>query len=395
MTLRPTATKSLVLTVILLAATTAARGQTATGIRDDANFFSPQGEAKAADAIRRIEQRHGTRVVVETYPSIPREVLSEFGQPTNRTQFYERWMVRRGRQTGGDVFLLITREPRWAQIGASEKTRQSGAFTTQDFVQANERLIAAFKQQQFDQGLLQAVEFIDRRLGENTGPERTDRATGAAGAQQPGASRGGTGGTSTYPPPAGSTGGSNAPAPTPSRQGGGISFGSILCVLVAIIGAFILIRAMTRRRAAAAPGGYGYGQTPGAPPPPLPGGGYGPGGYGSGQDPRYGGGMGGGGFGRGVAGGLLGGLLGSWMFGRMSHGAGMGGALGGGADPNAAAGGHPAGLPPTDPSALDGGGYASTGGDWGGGGAFSGGSDAGGGGGIDVSDSGGSAGGEF
>ena len=51
MTLRPTATKSLVLTVILLAATTAARGQTATGIRDDANFFSPQGEAKAADAI--------------------------------------------------------------------------------------------------------------------------------------------------------------------------------------------------------------------------------------------------------------------------------------------------------------------------------------------------------
>ena len=389
--MRRTPSALLVLLALLLLPAAGSAVALGATVRDGADFFSPEAESRVNEMLSRIQQRHGKNVVVETYPSTP-PALSVGGTQEQRSQAYDQWMTRRGREVGADIFVLVTREPSFAQVGASQAMRSSGAFTQADYNETASLLVGQFKQKRFDEGLVQAVQFIDRRLGSNTGPEQTAGRGAAAGSGAAGAGAGaaGSGGNaqSNYPasPGSGSAGGSR-PQPTAIPQVGcGGGMGSLLCMVIVIGGAFMLFRGMMARRSAGRGfpmGGPGYGQQPspyGQP-------GYGQPGYGQ---PGYGQpGMGGGG--RGVMGGLLGGLLGGWLMNRtMGGGLGGPGALGGGADPSAGAG-HPTGLPPTDPSTF-GGGSAGAEGFTGAGGDFGGGSDFGGGG---VSDAGSSSGGDF
>ena len=403
----PSALLALVALLLLPAAGSAvALGAT---VRDGADFFSPEAESRVNEMLARIQQRHGKNVVVETYPTTPPS-LAVGGSQQQRSQAYDQWMTRRGREVGADVFVLVTREPSFAQVGASQAMRSSGAFTQADYNETASLLVGQFKQKRFDEGLVQAVQFIDRRLGSNTGPEqpagRGAAGTGAAaGSGSAGAGAGGSGSPggnaqSNYPPTPGSgSAGGSRPQPTAIPQVGcGGGMGSLLCMVIVIGGAFMLFRGMMARRAAARGfpvGGPGYGQGPQQPGPYGQPGygqpGYGQPGYGQpgyGQ-PGYGQPGMGGGMGRGVMGGLLGGLLGGWLMNRtMGGGLGGPGALGGG-DPSAGAG-HPAGLPPPDPSTFGGGagpeGFTGAGGDFGGGSDFGGG---------DVSDAGSSSGGDF
>jgi uncharacterized protein len=347
----------------------------AGSLRDDGDFFTPETEQRVTQALDQIQQRRGKNVVVETYASPPSSIPTG-GDERARNEAYHQWAVERGRATRADIVVLITRNPSHLRVDSSSALRQSGTFTDADQTAAANAMLPAFRQKNFDQGILDGLAFIDRKLAQATGPERS---TGATGAGTPSRSTGG--GSAAYPPPPGG-GSSRAPAPAPSTPsprigcGGG---GSMLCLLVVIVGGFLLIRGMMSRRS-----GYGGGYNqPGVPPPPPGpyGGGYGQPGYGQGGYGR------GGGFGSGFGGGLLGGLLGGWLMNRSSHGS-TGGAFG--SDPSAPS--HPQGLPPTDPSTFGGGGADFGGGnDFGGGGGDfgGGGGDFGGGGGGDSGGGGG------
>jgi uncharacterized protein len=362
------------LTTILLAllatALVPAPHARAGSLRDEADFFSPETEQRVTQALDQIQQRRGKNVVVETYAAPPSSIPTG-GDERARNEAYHQWAVERGRATRADVVVLITRNPSHLRVDSSSALRQSGAFTDADQTAAANAMLPAFRQKNFDQGILDGLAFIDRKLAQATGP---DRSSGAASGSTPSRSSGS--GSAAYPPPPGGSCRSTTPPPaSPSPRmigcGGG---GSMLCLLVVIIGGFLFFRSIMSRRS-----GYGGGSNPpggyGAPPPPP--GGYGQPGYGQ---PGYGR---GGGFGSGLGGGLLGGLLGGWLMNRSSHGS-TGGAFGG-SDPNA--GSHPQGLPPTDPSTFGGGGadFGGGGGDFGGGGGDfgggGGGGDAGGGGG--------------
>jgi uncharacterized protein len=359
-----------VLFALLAPAFLAAPRVNAASLRDDGNFFSPDAEQRVAQALDEIQQRRGKNVVVETYEAPPASVQTG-GDERTRNESYRQWAAQRGQSTGADLVVLVTRSPGHIQVASRQALKQSGAFTAADETAAANAMAPAFRQKNFDQGILDGLAFIDRKLAQATGPERSTGATGG-GTQ----SRATGSGSAAYPPPPGG-GSSRTPAPVPSSPSPrvGCGGGSMLCLLVAIIGGFLLIRKMMARRS-----GYGGGTPPGGygapPPPPGPyGGGYGQGGYGQGGYGR------GGGFGSGLGGGLLGGLLGGWLMNRSSHGS-TGGAFGG-SDPNA--GSHPQGLPPTDPSTFGGGGadFGGGGADFGGGGGadFGGGGDVGGGGG--------------
>lgn len=340
--------------VLLACAGALAPSARAGTLRDDADFFSQQTETRVKDSLDRIQQRHGKNVVIETYPSPPASVPTGGGEQA-RNQAFSEWMNRRGREIGADVMILITKNPSHAQVGSSQAMRNSGAFTADDHRATSALMLPYFRQKNFDEGIVQAVQFIDQRLGRNTGPERT--AGAAAGAGTPSGASGGQSSPGS-PPPAGSS--NRAPSPQGFACGGGM--GSLLCIGVAVVVGFMLIRGIMSRRSGygGGPAQPGYGQGP-------MGGGYGQPGYGQ---PGYGqpgyGQPGAGGFGRGVMGGVLGGLLGGWLMNRNTFGG--PGALGGG-DPGA--GGHPSGLPPTDPSTFGdsgGSGFSSSGGDFGGGG---------------------------
>ena len=347
----------LALTLVLLPLS--ARGGT---LRDGADFFSPDAEASVTQSLDRIQQRHGKNVVVETYPAPPSSVPTG-GSAAARDQAFRAWIDRRGTELGADVIILVTRNPSHVEVASSKAMRSSGAFTENDHRATADLILPQFRQREFDEGILQAVQSVDRRLGQNTGPERNSGGTSAA---VPRSDSSGSRSSPAYPPAPGSS--NRAPAPQGSPIGAcGGGMGSLLCLAVVVIGAVFIFRRMMASRAGAGGGGYsqpGYGQ-PGYGQPGPYGGGYGQPGYGAG----------GGGFGRGVMGGVLGGLLGGWLMNRGAHG-GPGALGGGGVDTNA---GHPPGLPPTDPSTFgdSGGGFTSSGGDFGGGaGDFGSGSDS-------------------
>jgi hypothetical protein len=351
----------------------------AATLRDDGGFFSPEAEQRVAQTLDRIRQRHGKVVAVETYQAPPSSI-STGGDERARNVAYHDWAQRRGREIGADLLVLVTRNPTHLRVDSNQAAQNSGAFTTADQTAAANVMLPLFRQQRYDDGLQQVIDFIDRRLGQTTGPERGAGTPPPAGSSSSGAGTQGGQSSSSSGSPTAPPGGANRPSAPQGMPiglcGGG---GSMLCLLVAIIGGVLLFRTMMSRRSAGQGGvppqaGYGqpgYGQ-PGYGQPGYGQPGYGQPGYGQ---PR------GGGFGAGLGGGLLGGLLGGWLMNRGAHGGGLGGpgALGG--DPTAGGGGsHPAGLPPTDPSTFGGGGgdFSGGGGDFGG--ADSGG-DAGGGGG--------------
>src|SRR6185312_15667013 len=178
--------------------------------------------------------------------------------------------------------ILIVKDPPHLQIADGNGTAQR-LFTRANRDEVTRQMLAAFRNKQYDQGLVQAMQTIEQRMDENVPAAHSNGSAAAPGAypqQQPR---------------------SNSPFPSQPR---GWSFGGLACILIAAVVVIIFIRGIFGRSGG---GGY-YGGYP-------QGGGYQQGGYPQGGYPPQGGygyGGGGGGFGRGFLGGLLGGALGGY-----------------------------------------------------------------------------------
>jgi hypothetical protein len=355
-----------------------------SGVQDDGQFFSSDAVSQADRIIQDIKSRHKKDVLVQTYTSIPDNLQAKF-QSLGKQKFFEQWAREIGRsQHVNGIVILATKTPGHLEADIGNETQQK-AFTESDRNQLVSTMLGYFKQQQYDDGLLSGLKFIQSRMDQNLG---------SAGASSYG----------NTPSGSGSSGSAQSPTPyyPPSARtsGGGFPVGGLVCLGIGVLLiVFLIIRAFNSSRGAG--GGYG-----GGPPPP---GGYPPGGgYQQGYGPGGGyGGGGGGGFGRGILGGLLGGALGAWGYDRLSGRSGgseypssTGGAASGGdfgSNPNQPDTNFSGSGGDFDSSSSSGGDFGSSG-DSGGGGAdfgssggdFGGGGDSGGGGG----DSGG-GGGDF
>lgn len=330
-------------------------------VRDEAEFFSARVEQQADERMQRIRQQHGKDVVVETLPALT-------GAPAPgkaREDFLQTEATRRGQEAGvNGLYVMISRKPSSFYIGIDPDT-QKQMFTSSDRVRVREIIKERFNANDFDGGLVAALDAIDKTFAANAS------GTGKAGA----AAAPAAGGAAAAPAPARSEprtatdGGKRT-----EKKGGGIlsmfgGLGGLLCMVIAGLAVFALVRGMARRRQMAA---QGYGQPGyGQPGPGQPG--YGQPGY----DPRYPqqqqGGMmgGGGGMGRGILGGLLGGMAGGYLYDQMRG-------PGGGNEAQAATPPPDPGSTPAEPDAGFGGGDFG-GGDAGGGGGDFGGGDFGGG----------------
>ncbi len=327
-------------------------------VKDNAAIFSKSAVDQANDAMTKLKQTHNKELVIETFAAVPD------GQPVptdaaEKKGFFDKWAVSRGqeRKVNG-VYVLICMNPTHLEVKVGKNTLSRGDFTQADADTLRKQLQTSLHDKQYDQGLADAVENVDRAYTANI----NGAAPGATPMQQQPARTGGN----TSPLPGGRS----------SSGGMGLGLGSLLCLGVAAVVIFSIIRAIFRGRS-----GGGYGGGPGGMMPP---GGQNMGqGYGQGYGGAAGG--GGGGFGRGILGGLLGGALGGYAENRFEHrndpsGSGSSQAGWGDSSANAAGGGGSFDSGPSDAGQM---GDAGSGGDFG--------SSGGGGGG----DSGGSSGGDF
>ncbi len=346
--------KRILLLIVGLVAGLSMQARAATpGVYDAAGFFSADAVTQANQVISDIKQSTKHDLMIETYSSIPADMQSAY-DPAKKNDFFEKWLVSRARATQvRGVFVLICKDPSRIQLDVGSETRAK-AFTIANRDELRNILVTQFKAKNFDQGLLDGVNYVQSTMQANVGNSSAQNSTtnGGAVSQYP---------ANQYPTNTGPTG----PAPTPTSSH---SFG-ILSVIIVIGFIFFIVRAFLRPRNSYGAYGSGYGNMT----PPVPPGNYG----GYGYPPQSGG------FGRGLLGGLLGGALGGYLYDRTTH-------------RDQSVGGFPSGGGgfPESPTQSDQGDFNSSmfdSGNQGAGGDFGGGGDAGGGGG----DSGGGSGGDF
>jgi uncharacterized protein len=333
------------------------------GVRDNAHFFSADAIKQAEQSIQQIQQRHHKDLLVETFPAVPDDLRARLTQE-GKEAFFSGWTNQRAIQQGvNGVYILIVKDPGHLEVWDGNRTQQH-VFPESAAQQLRGQLLAAFRNKQYDQGLIQAARFVQDQMDANV------PASGSGAAVNP--QSGGGGAAPGYPSFPGRV----------NRPSWGV--GSIACVVIGVILVILLVRGIFGRSGSSFGGGGYY------PPGGYPqGGGYPQAGY----PPAggYSGGGGGSGFGRGFLGGLLGGALGGYAADRYMHpGQGQ---TGGGYVPPATGGGDVGGGVDTGGTTA-GGDFGSSGGDFG----SSGGGDFGGGGGSDFGgggDAGSSGGGDF
>ncbi|HOJ53497.1 MAG TPA: TPM domain-containing protein [Phycisphaerae bacterium] len=252
-------------------------------VKDDAGFFKPETVRRADQHINRIKQEYGRDFIVETFPEIPASLRDELAR-MSREQFYQRWAGERVKKLDlSGVYVLIVKNPEHLQTSWSRGNRQ--AISDAQGRELNNLLLKGFRQRQFDAALLDAIQLFESQV--QSQPAHGSGAGAGAGTARPG--------TPAAPEPKG---------PSPVLPGGkgtvrSCGAGTWICLGIAALAVFMLVRGLGRARRAFGGGRGGFsGTSMGG----AEGGGYGGSGWSGG----------GGGFGRGILGGLLGGILGGW-----------------------------------------------------------------------------------
>jgi uncharacterized protein len=306
---------ALVLAGLLIPGTAQAR---VFPVNDEAELFSTEAIRKAELDIRAIDQRFHKEVLVETTAKDPTGI-------DNPHSYFASVAKNKAREKRLDgIYILINKgkvaRDNVLEIIVDDRTGQT--FTTEDRRALRDRILTNFKKNDYNDGLLQGLQFIESRFAANP-PAVAGR-------------KGSTPAIGAVTPPA-----QGHVQPERSNIMGWICLGvAVLLVVWLFIG---LIRAFSAPRGGAMGGPGGR---------PMGGAGYGPG-YGGG----YGGGGGGGGFMSGLLGGMFGAVAGNWLYNSFGGGHGLGGSWGAGQAYGSTPGAAPGGDQPAD--------YSETGGTWG------------------------------
>jgi uncharacterized membrane protein YgcG len=133
------------------------------GVRDDAHFFSADAIDQAGKVVAQIKQKHQRDLLVETFASIPTDLQDKF-ETQGKQKFFEEWSQQRARQQGVQgVYVLICKDPSHLQVAVGNQTAQR-LFTTADRDELARTLLQRFRDKKYDQGLLEAAQFVQQRL---------------------------------------------------------------------------------------------------------------------------------------------------------------------------------------------------------------------------------------
>ncbi|HEV3257361.1 MAG TPA: TPM domain-containing protein [Gemmataceae bacterium] len=166
---------------VVLALLSAARPAAALtpAVRDNADFFSPAAVQKADDQIADIRRHHQTDLVIETFKTVPPKRSDEVKrmEAGARQRFFAAWANDRMKRNGiKDIYVLICRSPGHVQVAVGEHARRG--FAKADEQKLSDLLLARFKANEKDKGLLEAVAYVQTALAKGPPPAGPGRIGG-------------------------------------------------------------------------------------------------------------------------------------------------------------------------------------------------------------------------
>src|SRR6516165_5533522 len=139
-------------------------------LHDRAGLFSEPAKMQANEELLELSRQYRSRIVIETFPDVPwlAKVWHDLKSPETREQFFLDWAKRRAQRVGSHgLYVLISKEPT-LHIEV-EPARNLKGFSAGDAARFDELLLAQFKQEHFDRGLLEGIQFIRRQFQSSLG----------------------------------------------------------------------------------------------------------------------------------------------------------------------------------------------------------------------------------
>lgn len=132
-------------------------------VKDEGKFFTAKGLEKANAKIKDIYQKYKKDVVVETLDALPVDQEKLFKEEGGK-KFFPKYGLKRIKELGvNGVYVVISKKPRWAQLEMDPDTRKT-VFSNDERDKAYKKLVDQFRNDEFDQGLLDMLDSIEASL---------------------------------------------------------------------------------------------------------------------------------------------------------------------------------------------------------------------------------------
>lgn len=148
-------------------------------VKDGGGFFSASAIEKANQKITDIERRFHRDLEIETVQTVPKDKVDQVKtmDASERSKFFEAWARSRARgEAVNGIYILICRQPGHFTVLVGNKT-QNRDFTLSDRKKLVDQLGTALGKKEFDSGLLEAVNFVEKAMAENI-PEKKSNPAG-------------------------------------------------------------------------------------------------------------------------------------------------------------------------------------------------------------------------
>ena len=135
-------------------------------VKDSALIFRPDTAKKASSLIASIAKKHKQAVHVETFVAVPKDQIAAVAKMSDaeKSTFFNAW----GRERMADLkseglHVLICRSPGYLQVTSGPELEKVG-FGGDDSDSLTGKYLAQAKMKKIDEGLLEAIAFLDARL---------------------------------------------------------------------------------------------------------------------------------------------------------------------------------------------------------------------------------------
>jgi hypothetical protein len=132
-------------------------------VKDDGKFFNAASLDGANKKVRAIYEKYHKDVVIETLESLTAEQEKEL-EKEGKAKFFAKLADTRIKALGvNGVYILLSKKPTSVRVDADPATRKT-SFTTEDCSEVVKRVVARFKEADFNGGLNDALEYVEKRL---------------------------------------------------------------------------------------------------------------------------------------------------------------------------------------------------------------------------------------
>jgi uncharacterized membrane protein YgcG len=137
-------------------------------VKDEGKFFSKEALEKADKRIRAIYEKYKKDVILETATALSAEQSKKMDED-GKNKYFARLANDRSKAVGlNGVYILIYKKPQHLQIHMDPDT-QKKMFTAANRKTLTERLVAKFKDDEFDAGLADGLDAIEAAFKANSG----------------------------------------------------------------------------------------------------------------------------------------------------------------------------------------------------------------------------------